>query len=121
MNPLCEQGGYQALADLFIDHGFGGNPTAENYRRGLNLHDGIASVTFCKDGVTYTRKMFVSHPNNVMAIGLTADQDKGLDVSLSLPSKYDKRRNGETTEVADDVMIINGALHNNKLKYNSTI
>ncbi|RRC96289.1 glycosyl hydrolase family 95 catalytic domain-containing protein [Schaalia canis] len=116
-----EQGAYQALADLFIDYGFGRNPSVENYRRDLNLRTGVASVSFTKDGVNYTREMLASHPHNVLVIRLSADGGEGLDATVSLPTKHNASRNGETTEFNGNTLTVKGALHSNGLKYNSKL
>lgn len=51
-----------------------GNASVKNYNRSLDLANGIASVSYEQDGVTYTRDYFCSNPANVMIIRLTASQ-----------------------------------------------
>ena len=80
-----QQGQYEALSELFIDHGFNEGTQYSNYRRDLNLRTGVSSVNFTVDGVTYTREFLASHPNNVLAVRLTASTEEGLNVSLRMP------------------------------------
>ena len=56
----------------------------ENYRRCLNLDTGTHTVEYDYRGVHYVREYFVSHPDQVMAMRLTADKPGALNGSLTL-------------------------------------
>lgn len=56
-----------------------------NYRRTLTLADAVERIEYDQRGRHYTREMFVSHPDGVMAIRLTATGGS-LDFSLSMDS-----------------------------------
>ncbi|MBQ2957403.1 MAG: glycoside hydrolase family 95 protein [Clostridia bacterium] len=62
---------YLALGDLniFMRHG----DDVRGYRRTLALDDALATVSYEADGVKYEREVFVSAPDQVMAVKLTAD------------------------------------------------
>jgi alpha-L-fucosidase 2 len=45
-----------------------------DYRRELDLANAISTVTYKKDGVTYTREAFASAPDQVMVFRFTADK-----------------------------------------------
>ncbi len=54
------------------------------YRRSLDLQNAIASVSYQKDGVTYTREAFASAPDEVMAFRFTADKPGKISFSATL-------------------------------------
>lgn len=45
-----------------------------NYRRSLDLDQGLAKVSYVKDGVTFQREVFSSAAEQVIVVRLTADQ-----------------------------------------------
>ncbi|UNT93911.1 glycoside hydrolase N-terminal domain-containing protein [Allobaculum sp. Allo2] len=49
---------------------------ATNYRRWLNIDDSIAGVEYDRDETHYTREYLASHPDNVIAIKMTASGAK---------------------------------------------
>ncbi|MCW0481619.1 glycoside hydrolase family 95 protein [Gaoshiqia sediminis] len=74
---------YQPLADLELTlH----HRNHTNYRRELNLSDAITTVSYDNNGVSYTRELFSSFPDQIMAIRLTASKADSLNFSLSLKS-----------------------------------
>ena len=54
---------YQPLGDLILE--MPGLKAGEGYRRELNLDTAVATTRFQADGVTYTREVFASTPDNV--------------------------------------------------------
>ena len=68
---------YQTLGDLLLD--FSDAETVSQYRRDLDLTTGISRTSYQVDGVTYVREVFVSAPDQVMVIHLTADQPGKLN------------------------------------------
>ena len=60
----------------------------ENYSRQLDLENSVALTRFSVGGVDYTREMFVSHPDRVMVIHLTASKPK-LEFELEGASMWD--------------------------------
>ncbi|MBQ8435663.1 MAG: glycoside hydrolase family 95 protein [Oscillospiraceae bacterium] len=63
---------YMPLANLNIDMNLSG--VAKEYKRGLNLENAISFVEFKNNGVLYTREVFVSEPDSVMVVHLTAEE-----------------------------------------------
>ncbi|HEU0183079.1 MAG TPA: glycoside hydrolase N-terminal domain-containing protein [Agromyces mariniharenae] len=94
-----------------------------DYRRELDLDGGKASVSYTRDGVGFEREYFVSNPDQVMAIRLTADEPGAITQAFSIkpidPQKLTV--DGDTitatgwvgghTAGADDVNKYNDALH----------
>ncbi|GHT73530.1 hypothetical protein AGMMS50262_04790 [Bacteroidia bacterium] len=65
-------------------------PAFTNYRRELDIDRSVAKVTYTQAGVNYTREYFISHPNNVLVIRLTADQPGKLSRNIWLTTPQTK-------------------------------
>jgi len=85
MSIPLHQERYQPFGDLWIE--FEGEGEVSNYHRELDLDTAVALVRFKKEGVTFTRSMFSSFPDQILVVRLTADQPGKLNflVSLSTP------------------------------------
>ena len=59
------------------------------YSRTLDLATGICNVSFERSGVKYDREIFVSHPDRVMLIKLTASEKGALEFVLDGSSMWD--------------------------------
>ena len=70
---------YGVDTDIFRDR---------NYRRDLDMETGITSVSYECDGVKYRREAFVSYPDRVMVVRITADQPGALSFDVSLDSHF---------------------------------
>jgi len=91
---------YQTLGDLHLDFspmGLAPDSNIENYRLQLDLDTAIAAVTFRHNGVTHTREIFSSAPDQVIVVRLTADKPGALDLRLSMdrPSSFQTKRAGK--------------------------
>ncbi|MEI6074993.1 MAG: glycoside hydrolase family 95 protein [Verrucomicrobiota bacterium] len=95
---------YQPLGDLFLN--FGAEDGVTDYRRWLDLATGTAGVSYRRDGVGLTREMFISQPNQVMVIRLTADKPGALAFVASFGSVHPTAK----TTVDDDVLVLRGQL-----------
>ena len=69
-----QYGCYQVLGNLHLTFRSETNSPVEAYRRELNLNDAVTRMTFKRNGVTFSREMFVSAPGEVMILRLTADK-----------------------------------------------
>ncbi|MFM1969919.1 MAG: hypothetical protein RL152_1296, partial [Bacteroidota bacterium] len=74
---------YAPLGNLFIDFGI---KDATQYNRHLDLNTGVHLVSFQSGGTTYSREIFVSHPDNVMMIKLKASGKNKLNLKVSFNS-----------------------------------
>ena len=63
-------------------------PGIEEYCRTLDLDSAITRTSFKYDGVEYSREMFISHPDRVMVIHLTASEPK-LEFDLDGSTMWD--------------------------------
>ncbi len=102
MAKPATEAAYQPVGDILLT--FPKVATAENYRRELNLRTATSVSQFTADGVTYTRELFASSPDNVMVMRLTADKPGKINFKLSMQT-------GEpisNSDGTDDTFIING-------------
>ena len=79
---------YQALGDLSIEM-IDAPKSVKGYRRRLNLDTAIASVRFQADGVSYTREVFASTPDNCIVIRLSADRPGTINVRMEMSRQKD--------------------------------
>ncbi len=80
---------YQPFGDLIID--FPEHKNYSDYRRELNIEDAISKVSYQSNGIKYTREVFASHPDQLIAIKLTANKTGSLEFSVHLDSKHIKK------------------------------
>jgi len=85
--PIAQQA-YQPLGDLRML--FFGIETYEavNYYRDLNMETGVTTVSFTARGTTFKREAFISYPDNVLVVRLTADKPNAISVDTWLESFF---------------------------------
>lgn len=74
---------YQTLGDLQLDFGLSDKPVTD-YRRELNLETAVARVSYRLDGITFTREIFASEPEQALIVQLTADKPGSINFALAL-------------------------------------
>jgi alpha-L-fucosidase 2 len=77
---------YEPLGDLTLD--FGGDAKTTAFTRWLDLSTATTGVRFVRDGVTYTREVFASQPDQVIVVHLTADRAGALNFTAGLSSVH---------------------------------
>jgi len=90
MSQPLRQLPYQPFGDLHLSFSHAGEAT--DYRRSLNLDTATATTEYTVAGVRYTREVFASYPDRVVAIRLTASQPGALNFSASLTSPHEESR-----------------------------
>jgi alpha-L-fucosidase 2 len=73
---------YQTLGDLFLE--FEGLGEITNYKRELDLRNAITTTIFESDGVNYTREVFASAPDQVIAVKISASEKGKLNFTTWL-------------------------------------
>lgn len=68
-----------AFGDLYLDFF---HTLHTNYQRSLNLNEGTAEVSYEYSGVKFHREYFMSYPDNVLVIKLTADKPGRLSFTV---------------------------------------
>ena len=86
MGDKTDFGSYQSLGDINIAYLIEDNtstfPAYSNYYRELDLDRAVSKVSYRQEGVNYTREYFISHPDNVLVIRLTADRPGNLSRTI---------------------------------------
>jgi alpha-L-fucosidase 2 len=78
-----KQASYQPIGDLRIDCRHG---PVSAYRRSLDLDTATATTTFAADGVRFGREAFVSVPDNVLVLRLSADRPGAIGCRIVIDS-----------------------------------
>ncbi|MGC4032073.1 MAG: glycoside hydrolase family 95 protein [Tepidisphaeraceae bacterium] len=95
MGPYTQS--YLALGDLNLK--FEGLGEISDYRQELDLTTGIARTEFVADGTRFTREVFVSNPDQVLVVRLTADGPARLNVMAELNSLLPFKTHGDRGEL----------------------
>ncbi|MFC1763993.1 glycoside hydrolase N-terminal domain-containing protein [Planctomycetota bacterium] len=112
-------GGLASCAEIYLDIN---HPSPQNYRRTINLNEATATVKYTHDEVEYTREHFLSYPDNVLAIKLSADQKGKLSFTLRpeipylAPKKEGNAKTG-TVVVKDDLITLAGNVKHFSVNY----
>ena len=85
---------YQPLGDLWLD--FPGHEYFHDYRRELDLDEAVARVCYQVGDTTFTREIFASFPDKIIAVRLTSSEADSLSFSLRMT-----REELATSEVLD--------------------
>jgi alpha-L-fucosidase 2 len=84
---------------------FADNAEATQYYRELDLKRAVSTVCYTQDDVSFVREAFVSHPQQVMAVRLTASQPSRCSVTAMLESQMQ----GGQFAVDGGDLVFNGA------------
>lgn len=117
LGDMTALGSYQNFGDILLDFDIPKDASITNYRRELDIEEGIARVKYTYNGVNYTREYFCNYPDNVMVIKVTSDSGEGLNLGV--------RNNGahanNSLTVENNTITLKGAVQNNGMKYESQI
>jgi alpha-L-fucosidase 2 len=102
MGYPVEQQKYQSLGNIFLT--FNNEKEVTGYKRWLDLETGITSVQYTTNGITYTREVFSSVPDQVIAIRLNADKPG----SISFTAELRGERNQTMSDYATDYFRMDG-------------
>lgn len=83
--PKAQQA-YQPLGDLLLD--FEGVGEVTDYRRELDMETGVAKVTYRSGDIVYTREAFISYPDRVLVVRITADKPGRVSVQARLKGSF---------------------------------
>ncbi|MFA6448679.1 MAG: glycoside hydrolase N-terminal domain-containing protein [bacterium] len=82
MGPYTQS--YMPMGNLYLRFPVEATPT--RYYRDLNIDNAIATTRYTIDGVAFTREVFVSYPDQVLAVILTSSKKGALTFDASLDS-----------------------------------
>jgi alpha-L-fucosidase 2 len=90
---------YEPLGDLIIKQEFTGE--ASDYYRDLNISTAISTTKFKANGVEFSRELFISTPDQVLVIRLTASQKGALNFTVATKSQlFSKQETISSNEIA---------------------
>lgn len=123
-------GNYQSWGDIYLTFNGLNEEETENYERNLDLTTAIANVDFSIGNTDYHREYFISYPDNVLAMKLTATE-KTLGFNVRFPADNDGLGAGDggrkdvTYETAAEsntgTIVMAGQLKDNQMKMNSVL
>jgi alpha-L-fucosidase 2 len=94
---------YLPLADLWVKSTLQDTVPAYYYRN-LDLANASSLVRYTINHVTYTRETFISHPDKIMVVRITADKKASINFQTTLTSKLQCHVN----VVANDYLVLSG-------------
>lgn len=83
---------FQPVGELHL--AFPGHEQYRQYYRELDIERAVAKTTYQVDGVTFTREVLASHPDQVLAVRLTADKPGKLSFSASFSTLHQQPKIG---------------------------
>ncbi|MGM9811685.1 MAG: glycosyl hydrolase family 95 catalytic domain-containing protein, partial [Muribaculaceae bacterium] len=104
---------YQPFGNLYAE--FVSQGSVSNYRRALDLENGIASVEYDANNVSYRREVFVSAIDNVMVIHFTASKPGSLTFSL----RYDREKDASARTLNQQRVAVEGQIFDMPAQENS--
>ncbi len=104
-----QYGCYQVLGNLHLNFSYAtSNAPVTNYRRTLDLNDAVTDLQFYRGGVQFNRELFVSKPDEVMVLRLTASKSKQISFTATL----DRPERFATVDDGDNGLLMTGQLDN---------
>lgn len=105
---------YQSFGDLHIDffeRGSNGEKAffkdgVKDYKRSLDIINGIATTRFTANGIDFKRDVFASAPDNILVVRLTASKPGALTFRLS----YTREKDASAIAVNDNTLDITGQI-----------
>jgi len=89
MSVPLRQTPYQPCGDLKLS--FPGHADATDYRRELDIDAAVSTVSYKVGGVTYTREIFASHPDDVIVVRVSADQPGQVTFTATLDTLHEEK------------------------------
>ncbi|MFQ6130662.1 MAG: glycoside hydrolase N-terminal domain-containing protein [Armatimonadota bacterium] len=86
MSVPLRQMPYQPFGDLKLR--FPGHEEPTDYRRELDLDEAVVAVKYAVDGVRFSREVFASAPDDVIAVRLEADRPGAVSFTASLSTPH---------------------------------
>ena len=108
-------GRWESVKTMRPDPRSGPGSTVDGYERSLSLDSAMVRVQFCQDGVNYKREVFVSYPDQVLAVRFSADRKAVLNLNISY--LQNPIAEGKTVSAGRDAIVYEGALKDNGEKF----
>jgi alpha-L-fucosidase 2 len=99
--PAAQQA-YQPIGDLLLNFNVTGD-SIKDYHRELDMETGVVKVTYTEGNVKITREVFMSYPDRVMVMKVSANKPGRVSVEAKLKSPF-----LEKTTVQDGKLVMDG-------------
>jgi len=96
MGYPVEQMKYQCLANLHLF--FKNQDSITNYKRWLDLENGISGVTYSCHGIRYQREVFASAPDQVIVVRIIADKPGSISFTVNLRGERNQTHSNYATD-----------------------
>jgi len=112
MGYPVEQMKYQCLANLHLF--FKNQDSVTDYKRWLDLENGISGVSYTSGGIRYQREVFASAPDQVIAVRITADKPNSISFTANLRGERNQVHSNYATDYfrmdpyGDDGLVLTG-------------
>jgi len=87
--PVAQQA-YQPMGDLLLDIKIGSDSVTDYYRE-LDMETGIVRISYTDGDVKMTREVFMSYPDHVMVMKVSADKPGRVSVEARLISPFTEK------------------------------
>jgi len=119
MSVPLRQAPYQPFGDVALS--FPGHEKATDYRRTLDLSTATATVRYNVGDATYTREVIASHPDDVIAVRITASKPGALNVKVALTSPQPDYETSSGEIAGGKTLAIHGQLPKDFPRYDKPI
>ena len=100
--PPCVRS-YQTLGNILLDYAI---QDTTQYKRSLQLNQGVATTSFQSQGIQYKQEVFASATDNVLVAHLSASQKEGLSVWVRLNREKDAQISVQGNEIIMEGQVI---------------
>ena len=93
------QQAYQPIGDLLLNFNMTGD-SIKDYRRELDMETGVVRVSYTEGNVKMTREVFMSYPDRVMVMKVSANKPERVSLEAKLKSPFLEKttaKNGKLT------------------------
>lgn len=109
-------GAFQPFGDIFMEFSHPGEVT--DYHRELDLSRSLATVSYKVNGINYHREYFVSFPDQVLVIRITADQPGKINVLVSKTCPHESSK-VQAEDITD--LVLKGQMPESGMNYGSRL
>ena len=97
---------YLPMGDLILKHNGTNDLTAKNYKRVLDLNNGLVTTTYNIGDVNYKKEVFASKPDDAIIVKITGDKANSVNFTAELYSLIKSETNAKNGDLA-----LNGQVH----------
>jgi alpha-L-fucosidase 2 len=123
MGTPRRQSSYQAFGDLRLTFPGVDSTAVTGYQRALDLDSAVARTRFRVGGVTYTREVFASYPDQVIVVRVTADRPGQVTFSATPTSPHHRPTWNETLRrvVGTDQLAMLGTVEDGGMQFEARL